>query len=98
MKQYYPGDEKPSEEPTLYAKLEQKEQEEDNDTLDTQEKIKDNVTNRSLLYIYLHGQPKTQEKLQPLLSPISTMKIRHKMMMVEVSFMTENEHEGQAVT
>ena len=51
MKQYYPGDEKPSEEPILYAKLEQKEQEEDNDTLDTHKKIKDNVTNRSLLYI-----------------------------------------------
>ena len=50
IKQYYPGDEKPLEEPTWYAKLEQGEQE-DSDTLDTQEKIKDNVTTRSLLYI-----------------------------------------------
>ena len=47
MKQYYPGDEKTSEEPTLYAKLEHEEQEADNDTLDAHEEIKDNVTNRS---------------------------------------------------
>lgn len=39
MKQYNPGDEKPSEEPTLYAELEQEsldEHEEGNNTLDAQ--------------------------------------------------------------
>ena len=61
MKQYYPGDEKPSEEPTWYAKLEQEEQEEDSDTLDTQEKIKDNVTTRSLLYISSRATQNTRK-------------------------------------
>ena len=104
MKQYYPGDEKPAEEPTLYARLEDEnveEQEEDNNTLDAQEVTEDNVTNRS----YLHGQPKTQVGLQP----VKAADEYNEDMAFEDDdgqdqfdennlLIAENEHEAQAVT